>query len=36
MALLIKAGSALDGKQTLIRYRNGLVQMIDTIAFTCN
>jgi hypothetical protein len=36
LALLIKAGSSLDGKQALIRYRNGLVQRIDTIEFTCN
>ena len=36
IALLIEAGSGLDGKQTLIRYRNGTVQKIETILFTCN
>jgi hypothetical protein len=36
IALLIKAGSGLDGAQTLVRYRNGLVQRIDTIEFVCN
>ena len=36
IALLITAGSALNGKQTLIRYRYGTVQKIETILFTCN
>jgi hypothetical protein len=36
LALLIKAGSSLEGRQTLIRYRNGMAQRIDTIEFTCN
>lgn len=36
IALLIKAGSGLSGTQTLIRYRRGLAQRIDTIEFTCN
>jgi hypothetical protein len=36
IALLIKAGSGLSGTQTLIRYRFGTVQRIDTIEFTCN
>jgi hypothetical protein len=36
IALLIKPGTGYDGKQTLIRYRNGTVQRIDTIEFVCN
>jgi len=36
IALLIAAGSGLDGKQTLVRYRNGIVQKIETIQFICN
>lgn len=36
LALLMKVGSGLDGKQTLIRYRSGLVLRIETIEFTCN
>src|SRR5262249_12256867 len=36
IALLITTGSSFDGKQTLIRYRNGIVQKIETIQFTCN
>jgi hypothetical protein len=36
IALLIKAGSGLSGAQTLVRYRFGVVQRIDTIEFTCN
>jgi hypothetical protein len=36
IALLIQTGSGLSGTQTLIRYRLGVVQRIDTIAFTCN
>jgi hypothetical protein len=36
IALLIKTGSGLNGTQTLIRYRSGAVQRIDTIEFTCN
>lgn len=35
LGLLIKAAS-LDGTQTLIRYRSGLVQRIETIEFNCN
>jgi hypothetical protein len=36
LALLIKAGSGFSGTQTLIRYRFGVAQRIDTIEFTCN
>jgi hypothetical protein len=36
IALLIKTGSGMSGTQTLIRYRSGTVQRIDTIEFTCN
>ncbi|HEX7936362.1 MAG TPA: hypothetical protein VF573_25275 [Paraburkholderia sp.] len=36
IALLIKAGSGLSGTETLVRYRLGTVQRIDTIEFTCN
>ena len=36
LALLIKGGSGLIGAQTLIRYRSGTAQRIETIAFTCN
>jgi hypothetical protein len=36
IALLIKTGSGLSGTQTLIRYRFGVAQRIDTIEFTCN
>lgn len=36
IALLIKAGSGLSGTQTIIRYRLGTVQRIDTIEFSCN
>ena len=36
IALLIKTGSGLSGTQTLIRYRGGVAQRIDTIEFTCN
>jgi hypothetical protein len=37
IALLIQTGSGrLTGTQTLIRYRFGAMQRIDTIEFTCN
>ena len=36
IALLIKSGSGLSGTQTLVRYRFGVVQRIETIEFTCN
>ena len=36
VALLIKAGTGFSGTQTLIRYRFGVAQRIDTIEFICN
>jgi hypothetical protein len=35
IALLIRAGTGFDRTQSLIRYWHGLLQRIDTIAFTC-
>jgi hypothetical protein len=36
IALLIKSSSRVSGTQTLIRYRFGLVQRIDTIEYICD
>jgi hypothetical protein len=36
LALLIKGGSGLFGAQTLVRYRFGNAQRIETFEFTCN
>ncbi len=36
IALLVKVTSGLDGKQALIRFRQGTIQRTDTIEFVCN